>query len=1374
MVKQIVQQRDLYRVILNKQDSNLLGGGEDESNALTIVRGQSERTKVLEAKHNKLMVEHGQAQAKLDLMARDQEAASERLVRYETLNDELTKSIDKAKNEIDKNMAAAARSNAEAVFFKEKTQLLEGTQERNKEEIKNVTASKNRMMTLNTNLEQSLVKANTERSQMEDRLRQTQSKLLLAQAEAGSAKAAEKRISDESNQLRNELSRQGAVMEGVQRIESTLIMKNNTDIEAYKLDIIALKEKLAFAEKKQETDMGALKEKISDQELEVKQLETSRAKAAKEALEAKKESLIAVQKIDAATKKYSLLESQLKAAKKKLGETGEENEPDVESELRTKLESITTDLEGSKKEVETWKKRAATYEKLAKDNESAVSAITEASNAAKKLLEEDIAKLKEELERINTEMSKRKEIITELTNDLSAQREEREKAVNEVKQQIMGFKSDAENHQKKAEGVESRYSQLQNDVNLIQTSLVEAQSNYERELSLHAAVRTELRTAREENEKANRLRNDALDEAASLQSKFKIQESHLEVEKSKREEIEKEFEEKIKSSRAENSLLHSQLEKINDQIENMQSRYTSVSEEAESKSEDVPGDEEMMRLRMTVSELRELVKFVRAEKDAMQGQLDSVKRTTERERTKASVARRTAEETQAELDALQESVKNTNDGVSEGGTSVADKLKMSEEQSRLLSDSNAHLQQQVQALQSNLANTRQEVEEAKKALQPAADTQKQLESDKAVLLAEKESLFREINDWKGRVQSLVSKFNQVDPEEHLKVVKKAEDLEKQVQSLEEKKLTAEEEAKRIRTLASRASSELSKNKKMVESHKRNIAKLTAEKTALVNSQEESVSKKDIIEIKEKMAKLEEERKAEKIQAKGSTEMNEKLRNRLREFQKQMHDLRKEKTALNKQLEEARSKIEQKEAEAAKAVAALKEKESAMAASIAAASLNSVTKDPPANTKPVAVVPKQPIATGTTITATESKTTTVVEKKEEKKVMPRVPLGGFKFAPSKLPEANNSKKRPATELTSDEAPDQQKKFTGEIESNTDKVATLSPTRPSIPNRRDSGEMKELSFKEKLMEKKRKLQELKKAKEALKEDSKAAEPVSAEPETKRNRTESSDTTNKVAPKPEVKSDPPALDAKAASFVPNAGALKAAVANMAAKTNTADITQNDKEVPESSGEDGEMEEGEDASEGKLTPKADTPTVAGAAQSTQSIFGGGASVQSAFGSGFGKGTSVSGFGGVATTTFGKPSTFGSGVTAFGSAGTTSSVFGGGKKADTGSASAPSTSGFGSSAFLNIKPPGSSSGSGTPQFSFGTSGSSITLPTPGGVSTPKLTMFNAFASPPPSQTFGGQTAAPKPLFGATIQEKKEESEGAEDGEMPAVEDDSK
>jgi nucleoprotein TPR len=88
-VENIVQQRDLYKAILNSQDSNMLVDSADESNALALVKIQSEKTKALEAEKRTISMELSKAQAQIDGMKRETEIAVERVSRYEVLNKDL-------------------------------------------------------------------------------------------------------------------------------------------------------------------------------------------------------------------------------------------------------------------------------------------------------------------------------------------------------------------------------------------------------------------------------------------------------------------------------------------------------------------------------------------------------------------------------------------------------------------------------------------------------------------------------------------------------------------------------------------------------------------------------------------------------------------------------------------------------------------------------------------------------------------------------------------------------------------------------------------------------------------------------------------------------------------------------------------------------------------------------------------------------------------------------------------------------------------------------------------------------------------------------------------------------------------------------------
>ena len=81
LVAKIVQQRDLYRALLSKHDSKLLGSEEEEVTAIEMTKRQSEKAKALEMKNEDLEMELAKAKGELDRISRDKDTISERLAR---------------------------------------------------------------------------------------------------------------------------------------------------------------------------------------------------------------------------------------------------------------------------------------------------------------------------------------------------------------------------------------------------------------------------------------------------------------------------------------------------------------------------------------------------------------------------------------------------------------------------------------------------------------------------------------------------------------------------------------------------------------------------------------------------------------------------------------------------------------------------------------------------------------------------------------------------------------------------------------------------------------------------------------------------------------------------------------------------------------------------------------------------------------------------------------------------------------------------------------------------------------------------------------------------------------------------------------------
>ena len=544
----------------------------------------------------------------------------------------------------------------------------------------------------------------------------------------------------------------------------------------------------------------------------------------------------------------------------------------------------------------------------------------------------------------------------------------------------------------------------------------------------------------------------------------------------------------------------------------------------------------------------------------------------------------------------------------------------------------------------------------------------------------------------------------------------------------------------------------------METQKKSIAKLTAEKEALIKAQKNAASAKELGEFKAKVTKLESERENEKIQLTGANEMNEKLRNRLREFQKKIIELRKSEASLTAKLKEAQETIDKQ-----------KDAPSSWSSSVEAGKETNATaplQSGPGNDEKVTSeeTARAEAKSADTATSEDAKASETTAPPKKTNALPVVPREGFRFGPSPpeddesaataetrakspVPESTNeeapkiavSKKRPATQPAETES--ESKKVARGVEASEGGQSTKAETKTEQSSgaaatklqRRSSGETKEVSIKERLLEKKRKLAlAQKKLAQVKKDDADAPAPAPAQKKAKSSSDEPHPSSSPVKeePKEEEKATEPAKEEPA------------------------------KDEPEEGeeAEQGEVEETK-ASEAKVVEEKTSAATFPVASSTPSTIHNpfGAPAPAPLGSAA-QTTTIGGSASGAAPTFGQTSTFGSGAT-FGStsfgkkpegASASASGFGANKAEGTTTATA---SGFG--AFANIKPPGTSPA--PPAFTFGTSGS-ITLPTPSSIS-PQQTMFNAFSSPNPFNAGGVTTGGvtPLPLFGAKKEEKADE-----------------
>eukprot|EP00977_Amphora_coffeiformis_P000419 scaffold108_cov162-Amphora_coffeaeformis.AAC.30 len=1367
LVLKITKERDIYRYLNGTQ-----GSDGRQLTVEEVSRQQIEKTKELEARVRTLNTTVATLTAEKDQLVREKEGIEERLVRSETNRKDLMESNSKLQTDVYKTKGDLARHQSDATYYKEKLTRVEELLRRSSNEVTVLGNARIELQRINAELQHSLSKEKDLVSQANSVREQAETKLRRAQADVEAAKAGERRANEDNSELRREIARQGSIIESVRRIESSLSARSTTETESLKEEKEHLKQQLVNDRKKLEAEIENLKERVRETEARIVEAGNIKSKAEAEMLEAKKSLLASETEKRSLALKFENLEAKLRAANKKLGITEDSDQADVS--LQARVDELSAEVEKGKAEITSLQKSVETYKKIAKDGEKSYNDLSTAAEELKKKQSKELADKSLELESVRSESAKRQEMIVELTNDLSKQREEAQQAESKLKAEISMTQAQMESFEKDAESSKAAAAAAALDLETLQNELASTQDNYERELKLHSQARSSLRGLREQLEEAVHQGQASEEKIASLNQSLILEQEKVQKTHDEMLEATKLLEERLEASKSQNKVLHSQLESLNDMVAKLQSdRVAAASEEDVSVS-----DTDIQALRKQLAEVREVVKYLRSENDMIQTQLDTAKRTIDREKAAGNVLKSSLEEVRAELASLKEATGNSDSTVAKELAETKSKLVEEENQLRLLRDSNKVLRESSENSDLLLTEAKYEIAKLKEAAKPLEKASHDATVRIAQLEAEKESLNREVAAWKSRVESLVSKFNQIDPEEHRKALKRVEELEEEKDALSKWKTTMEKENTRIREIARRLKQSQTENAGVVESQKKEIEKLKEEKTSLSKASSASSDlAKERDALKEKMTKLEKDAASQKTELQGANTMNERLRERLRQFQNTIRELKAREQA-------APPKV------------------------VAAAPSPPPNKDETAQEK--TAPQSQTGSAKTQPTALEQASKTTASSKQ-----PQVPQGGFKYGPS-TSEDGKGEKGTGSSLRGVAPAFTPQSVAGKQESvavskqeaastKTPEVKSESPA-PSIQSKAqtqspapDSSTTNEKSYKERLLEKKNLLEKKRKLAEKMKKlmESKAKSESGEEKPSKKARVadlsiaaEPIPAKADTGPKKEPTEARTSTEKDTDTQVDNSRSLVPIEEGAVAEEDTA-AEGNESEAPEV---------GQDRKEETTSSGADNPFAAkGVTISSQANNPFAAALSGAAGNPFG---TTSSFSGAPTSTFGQASSFG-GSSAFGSGATPSGTAGMGfGSAATSGAPAP-TSAFGvgtppvgggpaasafgggtppaggtlaatafGSAFLNMKPPGNAT---PPTFSFGSSTTPIVLPTPT-LTAPAPSPFGAFAGSTfgsgasfgPGAPFGSPNTQPfgsRPLFGGMQQDQSKEDEKPKEGD---------
>lgn len=640
--------------------------------------------------------------------------------------------------------------------------------------------------------------------------------------------ASEKRIESEAGALRVEIARQETLLSSVQRIEASLMAKAESELENLREELRRIQEAKLDDTTKHDAAVQKLEGKIADMETVVKDLTVQKDAATDSATKASLECSNLNLKVQELTLVLKAAEKELKAAKIKLGDVTIDTS--AEEALEATVASLTAELESTKVELATAQTRIIDYQAIAMSSEKQLADLTDAS---KKYKDETTVMLK----KLRQSEQSQCETVAELTKDLMSYRGEKEKAVNELKATIDSLTSQLSGSREDATKAIAMSDSLTADARRYQLDAKNANVNYERELALHAEARAALRDARSGMESEQRIRKTIESQLTSAQAEMEAEKVAWESSKAKLEESLLEARSRLDDMRTQNNILHDQMASLSATVDKIQStkaaalmKNETLGDSAE-KSTDVTG----AVLEKQLSDLRELLRFKQSECGMLEADLASAKRASERERTAAELTNRSLEEARSELKALREQDKDNIGGISASEKAMSDlreKLKSAEEQLVLLRESNTMLREESHKVTKKLSELQSQFDTLKSSTAPQTKMINNMEVERASLEAEKESLSREVEAWKNRVHNLVSKFNQIDPEDYAQALASVDQLRCECESLKAQKELSDANTAKADGLVTRLNKEIESQKASIAAFKNALEKTKKEKEEL--------------------------------------------------------------------------------------------------------------------------------------------------------------------------------------------------------------------------------------------------------------------------------------------------------------------------------------------------------------------------------------------------------------------------------------------------------------------------------------------------------------------------------------------------------------
>ncbi|KAK9388494.1 hypothetical protein V1515DRAFT_597036 [Lipomyces mesembrius] len=653
------------------------------------------------------------------------------------------------------------------------------------------------------------------------------------------------RMTQENESLTEEKSRLNSVISYLQSAEAE---REKSDAET--------RRRLVSQVENLQTELSAMKTKLDAETEEVRKVTMRKEYESKEfqdkidkmleELSFTKESLVTAKasqgqlqgKVDELTANLTAAEEKITLYQRQIEEEGFS----VARNLETEVGELKAILEATRAELDEAKEHADNLSGIASAAEEALGTMNATHDEYKSSVEEQLRNRDAEIGQLRVQVTILAKEVAETNSELSKSQEmavERDRQFSEAKAKLDGeiqHLSDSETR------LLSNVRFLQSDLRKQAQITHESQENYEAELVKHAATAQELQKLRNAHKMTTDLVHQLRNDADIAKNALDNGEASWDLRRAGYEKEIEHLKSRCDDLLEQNKLLHNQFESISAQVNRVQNGRQAATSVSATESESADATENTETTEATpapalfagdsVDEMREIVKFLRHEREIVDCQYELALQETKRLKQRLDHATASLDEVREQLAQERENNSSTREQ-----NLLHQELLGKVNELNILRESNSSLREENRRANNRIRNLEDNIKKLEAQIQPLED---KLAIANADLEAKEQQLMlvQEDNErWKNRAQQILQKYERVDPVE--------------LQNLKDEVAALKAEVETISRERDAARSEVEYAKRQILTEKEEALKAKDEELQKVKAEAESVTA-EIGKVKEEL------------------------------------------------------------------------------------------------------------------------------------------------------------------------------------------------------------------------------------------------------------------------------------------------------------------------------------------------------------------------------------------------------------------------------------------------------------------------------------------------------------------------------------------